>query len=456
MLTSEQMTSSTKRKVFTVARLNQEVERLLGREFGTLWVQAEISNITKHGSGHWYFTLKDSRAQISCAMFANRNKFVSFSPERGDEVLVRGKLGLYAARGDFQLIAEHMEPSGAGKLQAEFEQLKKELHAKGWFDADSKRPLPLRAARIGVITSATGDALRDVLTVLKRRYPIAQVVLYPSLVQGTRAAANIARTIELANQRDETELLLLVRGGGSLEDLWAFNEVAVATAIRNSKLPIVSGVGHEMDITIADLVADQRAATPSAAAEMVTPDINILLSSLSNIEHQLFRQWQQTQAACSQRLNQWQARLDNQHPARKIQQQQQRVDETSQRLIARIAQTNASKQSMLDNLQRRLQSNSPQRQISMRHERLSQQRWRLQQAMQRIQQHSGNRLAMASRALSAISPLATLERGYAIVESENEVIRDASELAPGKAVTTRLGKGSFEANVTHIHTDEIL
>jgi len=443
------MTSSTKRKVFTVARLNQEVQRLLESGFGTVWLQAELSNFSRPGSGHWYFSLKDSQAQIRCAMFRGRNRYLTFEPNAGDEVLVRGKLGLYAARGDFQLIVEHMEPSGAGRLQAEFDRTRKQLESDGWFDPAYKQALPVRPASLGVITSPTGAAIHDVLTVLQRRYPVAQVVVYPTAVQGAGSAQSIATAIQSANARAETDVLLLVRGGGSLEDLWAFNEIPVATAIRQSKLPIVSGVGHEVDITIADLVADHRAATPSAAAELVTPDIEQILSKLHSLQRALQLQWQQTQQKSLQRLQQWQARLDNCHPQRRIEQQQQRVDDLERRLLQLVQQKLSTRRNHWDNLASRLQANSPNRNCQAQRQRLNQQTWRLHNAWSGAQQNAANQLAMAMRALQAISPLATLDRGYSIVQKNGKIVTDAANLAPGDEISARLAGGSILATVTH-------
>ena len=448
------MTLSDKRKVFTVARLNQEVQHLLERGFGTVWLQAELSNFSQPGSGHWYFSLKDSQAQIRCAMFRGRNRYLNFAPVAGDEVLVRGKLGLYAARGDFQLIVEHMEPAGTGRLQAEFDRLRKQLDADGWFNPEHKQAMPVRPASIGVVTSATGAAIHDVLTVLERRYPVANVILYPTQVQGETAAATIAAAIAKANKRAETDVLLLVRGGGSLEDLWSFNELAVATAIRESHLPIVSGVGHEVDVTIADLVADYRAPTPSAAAEHVTPDIDQLLGGLQELEHHLSRQWRAVRDSATQRLEQWTARLNNRHPQRQIEQQQQRVDEMERRLIRLIQQALEVRQRHTQNLAVRLQSHSPSRQLASSHRSLNQQLWRLRNSWQNRQQDASNRLAMASRALNAVSPLATLERGYAIVEHDDQVVRDASHLSTGDSISARLGKGSIIAEVVEIQPSE--
>jgi len=451
LIPSGRMTVSEKRKVFTVARLNQDVQTLLQKGFGVVWVQAELSNFSRPASGHWYFSLKDSQAQIRCAMFAGRNRYLTFEPEAGDEVLVRGKLGLYAARGDFQLIVEHMEPTGAGALQAEFDRLRKQLEDEGWFSAEYKQELPYHPATIGVVTSKTGAAIQDVLTVLQRRYPVARVIIYPTPVQGKTAAKSIAAAIETANARAETDVLLLVRGGGSLEDLWAFNEMPVATAISNSDIPIVSGVGHEVDTTIADLVADQRAATPSAAAELVTPDGEQLAAALSQIERRLLGYWQRQQSSCDQRLQLWQARLNNRHPERLIQQQHQRIDELDRRQRVVIEQALQQQYARYQTLSLRLSANSPQRTLEIRAQQLRQLSWRLNSGWKKNQQDAANRLTVASRALHSVSPLATLDRGFAIVQRQDTVIREAKELKPGDTISARLGQGSIDAEVIKIN-----
>lgn len=448
MLTSQQMTSSKQRKIFTVARLNQEVQSLLERGFGTVWLQAELSNLSTPASGHWYFSLKDSQAQIRCAMFRGRNRYLTFKPTAGDEVLVRGKLGLYAARGDYQLIVEHMEPAGAGKLQAEFERLRQQLSAEGWFSSELKQSLPVLASTIGVVTSATGAALQDVLTVLQRRYPVAKVIVYPTPVQGASAAEHIQAALELANQRVETDVLLLVRGGGSIEDLWCFNDIRVATAIRDSRLPVVSGVGHEIDVTIADLVADQRAATPSAAAELVTPNIEQLIADLQAMQRSLAMRWQTVEQRAQERLNQWQARLQTQHPQRRIEQQQQRIDDMERALQQSLARRIERLRLKTQHAVHRLQANSPQRQFASRQQQLHLSQERLVSAWQQSLKQQQNRLALASRGLNAVSPLATLDRGYAIVQDGEKVIREVSELTLGSEVSTRLGDGSFTSKIT--------
>lgn len=262
------MLSSQTSSIFTVSRLNQTVRLLLEQEMGQVWISGEISNFTQPASGHWYFTLKDDTAQVRCAMFRNSNRRVTFRPQHGQQVLVRANITLYEPRGDYQIIAESMQPAGEGLLQQKYEQLKAKLHSEGLFDQQHKQPLPSPAHCVGVITSKTGAALHDILHVLKRRDPSLPVIIYPTAVQGDDAPGQIVRAIELANARGECDVLIVGRGGGSLEDLWSFNDERVARAIFASRIPVVSAVGHETDVTIADFVADLRAPTPSAAAKL--------------------------------------------------------------------------------------------------------------------------------------------------------------------------------------------
>jgi exodeoxyribonuclease VII large subunit len=265
--------SPLERVIYSVSQLNDQVKDLLEHSFPPLWVEGEISNFSCPASGHWYLSLKDSQAQVRCAMFRNRNQGLGFQPKNGLQVLARGRPGLYAPRGEFQLILDQIEPAGEGALRRAFELLKQKLQAEGLFDETYKQALPTVPDRIGIITSPTGAALRDILNVLRRRFPLGQVVIYPVPVQGTEAAPAIVRALKTAAERQECDLLVVARGGGSLEDLWAFNEESVARAIHACPLPVVSGVGHEIDFTIADFVADLRAPTPSAAAELVSPDV---------------------------------------------------------------------------------------------------------------------------------------------------------------------------------------
>ncbi|WP_236994659.1 exodeoxyribonuclease VII large subunit [Granulosicoccus antarcticus] len=436
------------KKIFTVSRLNQEVQRLLETGFGTLWLQGELSNFSRPASGHFYFTLKDSQAQIRCAMFKGRNRYIDFQPENGEAVIVRGKLGLYAARGDYQLIVEHMEPAGAGKLQAAFEATKRKLDELGWFSQDLKQTVPALPRTIGVVTSPTGAALRDVLQVLARRYRQADIIIYPTLTQGAAAAPAIVRALQQANRRAETDVLLLVRGGGSLEDLWAFNEVAVAEAIKDSVIPVVAGIGHEVDITISDLVADLRAPTPSAAAELATPDGNSLQHRVSAASKALYRANQARLDDSRQRLNQQLARLHLRHPERRLREQAQRADELEMRLTRAWDAQKQRRMSRQQALRARLEASSPAVRLA-RHQAL----WQAMEARMRVaigkrQDRARSRFEIMARALHAVSPLGVLERGYALVRKDGNIVSQVSSLQPGDKITTRLSNGEFSAIVS--------
>ncbi|MBP6777983.1 MAG: exodeoxyribonuclease VII large subunit, partial [Piscinibacter sp.] len=320
------------REVYSVSRLNREVRSLLEQRFGAVWIEGEISNFSRPASGHWYFTLKDAGAQVRCAMFRNRNYVVRTPPRDGQQVLVRGRVSLYDARGEFQLIVDHVEEAGVGALRRQFEELKARLAAEGLFDAARKRALPALPRRIGVVTSPTGAALRDILHVLERRFPAIPVVLYPVPVQGQGAGAQIAAMIRLASQRQDVDVLIVARGGGSLEDLWSFNEEVVARAVLDCRIPVISGVGHETDVTIVDFVADERAPTPSAAAERVVPDRSEWLRNLAIRLSRLTRAQARILAGLDESLR-WSARrLQQLHPRARLEQQAQHVDELDTRL----------------------------------------------------------------------------------------------------------------------------
>jgi len=283
------METAANRDIYSVSRLNREVRVLLERGFASLWLEAEISNLAKPSSGHWYFSLKDATAQVRCCMFRQRNMMCAFAPRDGQKVLVRARIGLYEPRGEYQLVVDHMEDSGQGALKRQFEELSAKLAAEGLFAPERKRALPMIPKRIGVITSPSGAAIRDILHVLARRFAAVPVLIYPVAVQGAAAAAEIAAAVRLAGRRAECDVLILARGGGSLEDLWAFNDEALARAIVASPIPIISGIGHEIDFTIADFAADVRAPTPSAAAEIAVPDGAEWLTSLARLTHRLQR-----------------------------------------------------------------------------------------------------------------------------------------------------------------------
>lgn len=439
---------SPARKVFTVSRLNQEVQSLLEKGFGTIWLQGELSNFSRPGSGHFYFTLKDSQSQIRCAMFKGRNRYVDFQPQNGDAVIVRGKLGLYAARGDFQLIVEHMEPAGEGRLQAAFEATKRKLDDQGWFDVSEKLALPAVPQTIGVITSPTGAALRDVLQVLHRRYRQAEIIIYPTLTQGEAAAPAIVKALTKANQRSEADVLLLVRGGGSLEDLWAFNEVAVAGAIRESDIPVVAGIGHEVDITISDLVADLRAPTPSAAAELATPDTSNLQQRVESAARQLAQHQMFLVINLARRLRQQDTRLQLRHPERLLREQAQRVDDLVQRLQRAWQLSSEQRSNRQSRLDARLHAKSPAIRVQQQKSAWQSLNSRLVSAINKGQIRARSDFELLARALNSVSPLAVLDRGYAMVKKDNQIIMNSSSVRAGDEITARLSSGEIVAVVS--------
>ena len=420
---------------------------MLESGFGTVWLQGELSNFSRPASGHFYFSLKDSQSQIRCAMFKGRNRYVDFQPDNGDAVLVRGKLGLYAARGDFQLIVEHMEPAGAGKLQAAFEATKKDLDQRGWFAAENKLALPQLPKTIGVVSSPTGAAIRDVLHVLERRYRQVRVIIYPTLTQGAGAAPAIAKALQRANERAETDVLLLVRGGGSLEDLWAFNEIAVAQAIRESRIPVVAGIGHEVDVTISDLVSDLRAPTPSAAAELATPDTSTLLRRVVDAHRALIRTQEHQLSRHQQSLKQQMTRLHLRHPEREVREQIQRVDECEQRLSRAWISLAQKRSAMLQSAVARLSASSPQTQLARHQTRQSALLARLITAMTARQNRARAHFDGLVRTLRGVSPLAVLDRGYALVRKDGSVISQAASVMPGDEIQVSLASGEIEATV---------
>lgn len=392
-------------EIYTVSQLNEETRLFLEEAFQIIWLTGEISNLAQPSSGHIYFSLKDENAQVRCAFFRNSQRRINFKLENGQQILVQAQVSLYEARGEFQLIVQHMELAGGGALQIAFEQLKKRLASEGLFDEAHKKPIPQFPKKIGVITSSTGAAIHDILTVLKRRFASIPVVIYPTLVQGATAAGYIAEAIQLANLRDEADVLILARGGGSLEDLWPFNEEIVARAIFKSKIPIVTGIGHEIDFTIADFVADLRAPTPSAAAEHVSPDKGEWLQYLKKISQHLIKAILTQIKYQLTHLHHLQKRL--RHPGQRVRDQMQALDQLEQNLKRALKNIIEKKQSALQNL---------------------------------------------SRALYALSPTQTLERGYAIItlQESHEIIRNVHDVAVGDKITARLARGQLDCSVEHI------
>ena len=435
---------STTRHVLTPSSLNRLVRDLLGDALPQVWIEGELSNVARPASGHVYFTLKDSGAQVRCAMFKMKASALRFRPVDGMQVMVRAKVGLYEPRGEFQLVAEYMEPSGEGALQREFEQLKARLNAEGLFDPSRKRPLPRYARRIGVITSATGAAVRDVLSVLARRWPLAHVEILPVPVQGREAPPAIVAMLRKASACARYDVVLLTRGGGSLEDLWAFNEEVVARAIHASAVPVISAVGHEIDFSIADFVADLRAPTPSAAAELLVPDAVAIGRHLRQLQQRLLAVQLGRLQAQSQRIDHLLARLQAQRPQARLLRDRERLVHLRRRLTTALREQDQRRRTRLERLHARLLARHPRNQLPLLQRRLAEQDQRLRRAITQLLQRRQIQLRHDGRALHAVSPLATLERGYAIVfDADGKVLRSVQGVEPGSTLRARLVDGEL-------------
>ncbi len=438
------------RDVLSVSALNRAVAGTLARGFPSIRVRGEIGNLTRAASGHWYFTLKDDAAQVRCVMFRSRNALVAFAPREGDEVELRASVGLYEARGEFQLSVDAMQRAGLGRLFEEFMRLKQRLAAEGLFEEAIKRPLPALPRAIGIVTSLQAAALRDVVTTLSRRAPYARLIVYPVPVQGEGAGARIASMLAAASTRAEVDVLLLVRGGGSLEDLWAFNDEAVARAIRASTLPVVVGVGHESDITIADFAADLRAPTPTAAAELAAPAGELLLEGIAAVMVRLQR--------CAQRhLQSAQQRLDYalrvlQRPRAPLTGLQARIDHLRMRLRSQARFRVGHGESVLGQLSVRLAARRPDAAAAVAS--LATRVARLRAAADRSLADCAGRVQQARQGLSHLDPSAVLQRGYAIaVDARGSVVSDASSLAPGALLSLRFARGAAVAHVDRVLPD---
>ncbi len=437
-------------EIYTVTGLNRAVQGLLEGTFPLIRVEGELSGVARPASGHVYFTLKDPNAQVRCALFRQRARNLRFRPADGMQVLVRARVGLYAPRGEYQLIVEHMEEAGDGALRRAFEALRNRLEAEGLFDPATKKPLPRFPRRLGVITSPTGAAIRDILSVLRRRFPGLPVLVYPVPVQGEAAAPAIARALNTASRRGDCDVLILARGGGSLEDLWAFNEEAVARALHDCRIPVISGVGHEVDVTIADLAADVRAATPSAAAELVSPPREELLRHLEGRIRLLHERLGRRLRDQAQAVRTLERRLRQQHPERRLRDQNQRVDELEHRLLQAMDHGLRHRDARLARITDRLGHRSPARSLERLTSRRDQLALRLQSALRHRLDRLDSRLSATARALHSVSPLATLGRGYSIlIDVRGQVIRDAAQVAVKDRVEARLGKGKLTCRVLH-------
>ncbi|MCW8841307.1 MAG: exodeoxyribonuclease VII large subunit [Gammaproteobacteria bacterium] len=453
MSSSETNSPRPLREIYTVSRLNREARAVLEGNFPLLWVEGEISNLARPRSGHIYFSLKDEFAQVRCAMFRMRAMHLGFTPKDGMQVVARVRVGLYEPRGDYQLVADHMEEAGDGALRRAFEALKQRLEKEGLFEEARKRALPIMPRRIGVVTSPSGAAIRDILTVLKRRFPTIPVVIYPVAVQGEGAANAIAAMVRQAGRRDECDVLIVGRGGGSLEDLWAFNEEAVARAIYDSPIPVVSAVGHEVDFTIADFVADVRAPTPSAAAELLSPDRETWLSRLQRVENRLTQLLQQQLRQRHQQLAWLGKRL--RHPGQRLQEHAQRLDELELRLGQAERNLLRHRRAQLGTLQARLARHSPVSRLAQLQQHRQELQRRLYRAIGFQLQQLQQRLASQARALETVSPLATLSRGYAIVTEAQtgKVLQRSDEVKLGDTILARLRQGRLLCRIEEIENE---
>ncbi|TLU66772.1 exodeoxyribonuclease VII large subunit [Thalassotalea litorea] len=437
-----------KRSILQVSELTKKVRLLLESEMHTLWLCGEISNFMAAGSGHWYLSLKDSKAQIRCAMFRGNNRNVRIKPGNGQQVLVKARVSLYEPRGDFQLIIEQMEDAGEGLLRQKFEQLKGQLLQEGLFDQRYKQAMPENIQSVGIITSATGAAVHDILTVMKRRNPGVNVILYPTLVQGDGAAAQIAETIEVADLRDECDVLIVGRGGGSLEDLWAFNEEAVVRAIFACEIPVISAVGHEVDISLSDYAADMRAPTPSAAAELVTQDNKALLNKVQQYRRHLAHLITGKFHALHRQQDRLHHRLVLTHPKQQLQKQQQLVDELQQRLNFGLLNQLQQKQLRFERVRHQLQSLSPARELPLQKARFTDLSVRLHNAILTSQDKKHQKLANLAHNLNIISPLATIARGYSITrDAAGNIIRTVANITPGDNISVQVSDGRLHAKV---------
>ncbi|WP_069385112.1 exodeoxyribonuclease VII large subunit [Halomonas caseinilytica] len=440
--------SSTAERPLSVESLNRNARQLLESGIGEVWVEAELSGVSRPASGHVYFTLKDERAQLRCALFRTRARFVTAPMRDGDRVKVRGRVSLFEPRGDFQLIAEAVQPAGEGELLAAFERLKAKLDAEGVFA--NARPLPFPPRHLLVLTSPTGAAIRDVLAVLEARWPLSQVTLIPVPVQGRESAPALIAALGMLNRQSalapEHDAILITRGGGSLEDLWAFNDEHLARAIFHSRLPVMSAVGHEVDVTLADFAADSRAPTPSAAAERLVPDAAALRQRLIQLEDRLTRSQRARLNTQGQRLDHLRARL--RHPGEVLVYRRRQLEQLEGRLHRAMNAGLAERRERERHLRQRLTLRSPRRQVEQAEQRLTLATRRLQHSMPRALARHRERLAAVSRELQAVSPLAILGRGYSILETpDGRVLKRAKDTRPGERLEARLGEGRLALEV---------
>ena len=447
-------TDTHNRQIFTVSELNRTVRQLLESTLPLLWVEGEISNFARPSSGHWYLTLKDQNAQVRCAMFKNSNMRVNFKPGNGISVLVRCRVGLYEGRGDYQLIIEHMEEAGFGALQRQFDQLKAKLANESLFDQTHKQAIPRSINHVGVVTSSTGAAFTDILSVLKRRFPSIKVTLFPTAVQGDQAASQIVAAIANANDNDGCDVLIVGRGGGSLEDLWPFNEESVARAIFHSKIPVVSAVGHEIDFTIADFVADLRAPTPSAAAELVSLDGDELMAQFAGLETLLANSISRRLKSLGQKTVDLRNRL--QHPGRKLQEQAQHLDHLDIRLRRSIKGMIQVYRHQTILSRDRLLRQHPRDALARQKQHVQSAVLQLSKVVNQQLKEKVSHTEQTLHLLDAVSPLKILGRGFSVIrDANNQVIKSITSVSKGENLRARLTDGELHIEVTKTTTTDV-
>ena len=440
--------------IYTISELNDEVASTLTQTFGVIWVEGEVSNLMRSAAGHVYFSLKDESASVRCAMFRMQNQSLDFSLKDGMQILARAKVGLYKQRGEFQLIVEYAEESGEGLLRQKFELLKQTLLKEGLFNEEHKLPLPEIPETIGLITSPKGAAVQDILKTIKRRYSLVNVIVYPTLVQGNEATQQIASAIDDANERKECDVLIVARGGGSLEDLWCFNEELVARSIFNSRIPIISGIGHETDFTITDLVADLRAATPTAAAEIALPSINEIMDQLNRFIFDMNQVADRKITDFKHRLKSSSLRMQASHPHSKLQLNLQKLDLIDEKMrnlpmmqlkdLTNIFRISLSK----------LLASNPKNNIETEKQNLEIKKMAFLNALMGIIESKKNRFSILTTQLESASPLQLLNRGYAVVTTKDDKsIKSIRNISPGASVKTKLSDGSFMSKVERIDKD---
>lgn len=435
---------------YTVSQLNLEAKQLLEQGLPPLWVEAEVSNMVTPASGHWYLTLKDHRSQVRAAMFRTRNRMVRQLVKNGDQVLVRGRVSLYEPRGDYQFIIEEMQAAGEGLLRLQFDQLKAKLEQEGLFSTEHKRPLPEFCQRIGVISSPSGAVVHDIISAAKRRNPATEIVIYPSAVQGSEAPAELRKALAMAVQRNEVDAIIIGRGGGSLEDLWAFNDEQLARDVFNCPLPIVSAVGHEVDVSICDWVADLRAPTPTAAAELLTKDQNETLGRLAYFQERLSTLFSAQLRQSEQRLQRSCQLLKAHSPQRRFENFGQRIDRLELALQHGLKNQLANAQTRLAATAPALARANPANRVAQTQQQLAQLQQRLNAAQQSLQDKRQQRLTLAAAKLNTVSPLATLDRGYAIAQAaDGKVVHSADAVNSGDGIVVRLHKGELDCTVNH-------